>query len=129
MNRRYPDAYYHMAAEIIMNTAAQIWELQWHNSEWKDCPVNAHRTYSIDVLDDDEDVYDTWKFRIECGFALDCVGKKCEGECDDLSTVNIDIGWAGISKEDAFYICEIIDKDDERFSVFWFWNSKEDSSE
>jgi hypothetical protein len=122
MNRRYPDAYYHMAAEIIMNTAAQIWELQWHNSEWKDCPVNAHRTYSIDVLDDDEDVYDTWKFRIECGFALDCVGKKCEGECDDLSTVNIDIGWAGISKEDAFYICEIIDKDDERFSVFWFWN-------
>ena len=122
MNRRYPEYYYYQAAEIIMNAAAQIWELQWHNSEWKDCPVNAHRTYSIDVLDDDEDVYDTWKFRIECGFALDCVGKKCEGECDVLSTVNIDIGWAGISKEDAFYICEIIDRDDNKYSKYWFWN-------
>ncbi len=125
MNRRYPDAYYHMAAAIIMQTAANIWELQWHVSEWKDCKVNAHRTYSIDVLDDDEDVYDTWKFRIECGFALDCRGKKCEGECDDLSTVNVDIGWAGISKEDAFYICEIIDKDDETYGKYWFWNQEE----
>lgn len=122
MNRRYPEHYYYDAAKIIMKTASKIWELQWHNSEWKDCPVNAHRTYSIDVLDDDEDVYDTWKFRIECGFALDCKGKKCKGECDELSTVNIDIGWAGISKEDAFYICEIIDRNDEMFNKYWFWN-------
>ena len=122
MNRRYPESYYYDAAKIIMKTASKIWELQWHVSEWKDCPVNAHRTYSIDVLDDDEDVYDTWKFRIECGFALDCKGKKCKGECDELSTVNVDIGWAGISKEDAFYICEIIDRNDEMFSKYWFWN-------
>ena len=122
MNRRYPEYYYYDAAKIIMKTASKIWELQWHNSEWKDCPVNAHRTYSIDVLDNDEDVYDTWKFRIECGFALDCKGKKCKGECDELSTVNVDIGWAGISKEDAFYICEIIDRNDELFRKYWFWN-------
>ena len=122
MNRRYPEYYYYDAAQIIMKTASKKWELQWHNSQWKDCPVNAHRTYSIDVLAVDEDVYDTWKFRIECGFALDCRGKKCKGECDDLSTVNVDIGWAGISKEDAFYICEIIDRNDEMFSKYWFWN-------
>lgn len=128
MNKRYKDEYYHAAAEIIMQTAANIWELQWHNSEWKDCQVNAHRTYSIDVLDE-VDPYDTWKFRIECGFALDCRGKKCEGECDDLSTVNVDIGWAGISEEEAHYICEIIDKDDTKYSKYWFWNDGKDTSE
>lgn len=121
MNKRYKEEYYHAAAEFIMQTAATIWELQWHNSEWKDCPVNAHRTYSIDVLDEVDPHY-TWTFRIECGFALDCVGKKCKGECDDLSTVGVNIGWDGISEEEAHYICEIIEKDDNKYSKYWFWN-------
>lgn len=121
MNKRYKEEYYHAAAQMIMQTAATIWELQWHNSEWADCPVNAHRTYSIDVLDEVDPHY-TWTFRIECGFALDCVGKKCEGECDDLSTVGVNIGWDGISEEEAHYICEIIEKDDNKYSKYWFWN-------
>lgn len=121
MNKRYKEEYYHAAAEFIMQTAATIWELQWHNSEWADCSVNAHRTYSIDVLDEVDPHY-TWTFRIECGFALDCVGKKCEGECDDLSTVGVNIGWDGISEEEAHYICEIIERDDNKYSKYWFWN-------
>jgi len=121
MNKRYKEEYYHAAAEFIMQTAATIWELQWHNSEWKHCPNNAHRTYSIDVLDEVDPHY-TWTFRIECGFALDCVGKKCKGECDDLSTVGVNIGWDVISEEEAHYICDIIDKDDNKYSKYWFWN-------
>jgi len=121
MSKDYTKEYYKKAAEIIMQTAANIWELQWHNSEWKKCPTNAHRTYSIGVADE-PDENDVWTFRIECGVCLDCEGDKCENTCDDLSTVGVDIGWDGINKEEAHLICDIIEFNDEKFNKYWFWN-------
>jgi hypothetical protein len=124
---KYIPQYYHQAADIIMKMAAQVWELQWQNSEWVHCECNQHRTYATDIVEDEYCV-DTWKVSVEVGICLDCNPATCEGECDDLSTVNIEVGWAGLSKEDCERICQVIDLDDDKYGEYWFWNSKGDTN-
>lgn len=69
-------------------------------------------------------------FNIEYGLYMDCDGTSrtlCSGDCDETDTVNVNVGWTGLSIDEADEIMEYINEhliDKLHPEFFGRWRSK-----
>jgi hypothetical protein len=116
-------------ADAIIRTAQTIITHRGILGGWERLDKNVCKTigcnYGSWVSDPDSGAPDTVTFNIEYGVFFDCEGALCKGECDGSDTVNVQIGWTGLTEESAAAIMAWIDYNADRLTPdFWLGEDK-----
>ena len=116
-------------ADSIIRTAQAIITHRGQLGGWERLDKNVCKTFGCNygswVSDPDSGAPETTTFNIEYGVFFDCEGAACEGECDGSDTVNVQIGWTGLTEESACAIMQYIDDNVDRLTPdFWLGEDK-----
>jgi len=116
-------------ADSIIRTAQAIVTQRGKIGGWEQVDKQCHKTFGCNyqpwVTDPDSGAPDTVMFNIEYGVYFGCEGATCDGDCDDSDTVNVQIGWTGLTEESACAIMQYIDGNVDRLTPdFWLGEDK-----
>ena len=96
---------------------------------WEQLSPRCHKTFGCNYQSwlscPDSGAPDVVTFNIEYGAFFDCSGEDCEGDCDEVDTVNVQVGWTGLEEESACTIMQYIDENIDRcMPDFWLEETK-----
>lgn len=116
-------------ADAIIVMAQAIITHRGQLGGWEALSPRCHKNFGCQyepwVTDPDSGAPDTTMFNIEYGVYFGCTGEDCEGDCDDSDTVNVQIGWTGLTEESACTIMQYIDEHIDKCAPdFWLEETK-----
>lgn len=119
-------------ADHIIRTAQAIITHRGKLGGWDYSDKHVCKTFGCNygswVSNPDSGAPDTVTFNIEYGIFCDCTRTattECDGDCCEVDTVNVQIGWTGLNEESACAIMEHIDDNVDRLTPdFWLEETK-----
>jgi hypothetical protein len=119
-------------ADSIIRTAQAIITHRGQLGGWERLDKNVCKTFGCNygswASDPDSGAPETTTFNIEYGVFFDCertATTECDRDCDGVDTVNVQIGWTGLTEESACAIMQYIDDNVDRLTPdFWLGEDK-----